>query len=91
MQFVMDAVYAMAHALHQMHREHCAGFPGLCPHMANIDGKELLAHIRAVGFNGKSCYTGWDGRSRDVRKASLLRLGVYLPPCHQWWLISRPH
>lgn len=54
-QFVMDAVYAMAHALHQIHREHCAGYPGLCPRMANIDGKELLAHIRAVGFNGKSC------------------------------------
>lgn len=52
-QFVMDAVYAMAHALHHMHRELCAGYPGLCPRMANIDGKELLAHIRAVGFNGK--------------------------------------
>ena len=49
----MDAVYAMAHALHHMHRELCAGYPGLCPRMANIDGKELLAHIRAVGFNGK--------------------------------------
>ena len=54
MQFVMDAVYAMAHALHHMHRELCAGYPGLCPRMANIDGKELLAHIRAVNFNGKS-------------------------------------
>lgn len=49
----MDAVYAMAHALHHMHRELCAGYPGLCPRMANIDGKELLAHVRAVGFNGK--------------------------------------
>ncbi|KAK9516195.1 hypothetical protein VZT92_024140 [Zoarces viviparus] len=53
-QFVMDAVYAMAHALHHMHRELCAGYPGLCPRMANIDGKELLAHIRAVGFNGSA-------------------------------------
>ncbi|XP_034064540.1 metabotropic glutamate receptor 8-like, partial [Gymnodraco acuticeps] len=54
-QFVMDAVYAMAHALHHMHRELCSGFPGLCPRMANIDGKELLAHVRAVAFNGKNC------------------------------------
>lgn len=53
-QFVMDAVYAMAHALHHMHRELCYGSPGLCPRMANIDGKELLSHIRAVSFNGES-------------------------------------
>ncbi|XP_026183165.1 metabotropic glutamate receptor 8 [Mastacembelus armatus] len=54
-QFVMDAVYAMAHALHRMHRELCYGYPGLCPRMANnIDGKELLNHIRAVSFNGSA-------------------------------------
>uniref|UniRef100_A0A3B5BEJ0 Glutamate metabotropic receptor 8 n=1 Tax=Stegastes partitus TaxID=144197 RepID=A0A3B5BEJ0_9TELE len=54
-QFVMDAVYAMAHALHRMHRELCHGYPGLCPRMAsNIDGKELLSHIRAVSFNGSA-------------------------------------
>ncbi|XP_050933625.1 glutamate receptor, metabotropic 8a isoform X2 [Lates calcarifer] len=54
-QFVMDAVYAMAHALHRMHRELCYGYPGLCPRMANnIDGKELLGHIRAVSFNGSA-------------------------------------
>uniref|UniRef100_A0A674NZI6 Glutamate receptor, metabotropic 8a n=1 Tax=Takifugu rubripes TaxID=31033 RepID=A0A674NZI6_TAKRU len=53
-QFVMDAVYAMAHALHRMHRELCYGYPGLCPRMASIDGKELLSHIRAVNFNGSA-------------------------------------
>lgn len=51
-QFVMDAVYAMAQALHRMHQDLCGGAPGLCPRMANADGKELLAHIRAVNFNG---------------------------------------
>ncbi|KAE8281446.1 Metabotropic glutamate receptor 8 [Larimichthys crocea] len=50
----MDAVYAMAHALHRMHRELCYGYPGLCPRMASIDGKELLSHIRAVSFNGSA-------------------------------------
>uniref|UniRef100_A0A672REB9 Metabotropic glutamate receptor 8-like n=1 Tax=Sinocyclocheilus grahami TaxID=75366 RepID=A0A672REB9_SINGR len=45
-QFVMDAVYAMAHALHRMHRDLCLGYPGLCPRMSNIDGKELLGYIR---------------------------------------------
>ncbi|XP_035282275.1 metabotropic glutamate receptor 8 isoform X1 [Anguilla anguilla] len=53
-QFVMDAVYAMAHALHRMHRELCFGVPGLCSRMSNIDGKELLTHIRAVNFNGSA-------------------------------------
>ncbi|XP_056280267.1 glutamate receptor, metabotropic 8a isoform X2 [Pseudoliparis swirei] len=54
-QFVMDAVYAMAHALHRMHREVCYGYPGLCPRMADsIDGKELLSYIRAVNFNGSA-------------------------------------
>ncbi|XP_077424336.1 metabotropic glutamate receptor 8-like isoform X2 [Vanacampus margaritifer] len=53
-QFVMDAVYAMAHALDRLQRRLCAGDTGLCPHMANVDGKELLAHIRAVNFNGSA-------------------------------------
>ncbi|XP_056595830.1 glutamate receptor, metabotropic 8b isoform X2 [Triplophysa dalaica] len=53
-QFVMDAVYAMAHALHRMHRDLCSGFPGLCPRMSNIDGKELLGYIRNVSFNGSA-------------------------------------
>lgn len=52
-QFVMDAVYATAHALHHMHRQLCGGFTGLCPQMSTIDGRELLAHIRSVSFNGK--------------------------------------
>uniref|UniRef100_A0A673NL75 Metabotropic glutamate receptor 8-like n=1 Tax=Sinocyclocheilus rhinocerous TaxID=307959 RepID=A0A673NL75_9TELE len=53
-QFVMDAVYAMAHALHRMHRDLCLGYPGLCPRMSNIDGKELLGYIRNVSFNGSA-------------------------------------
>ncbi|XP_046729129.1 glutamate receptor, metabotropic 8a isoform X2 [Silurus meridionalis] len=53
-QFVMDAVYAMAHALHSMHRHLCSGYPGLCPRMSNINGKELLEYIRKVKFNGSA-------------------------------------
>ncbi|CAL8358190.1 unnamed protein product [Lota lota] len=52
-QFVMDAVYAVAHALHRMHRDRCSG-PGLCSAMVNMDGKELLSFIRAVNFNGSA-------------------------------------
>uniref|UniRef100_H3CYH7 Glutamate receptor, metabotropic 8b n=1 Tax=Tetraodon nigroviridis TaxID=99883 RepID=H3CYH7_TETNG len=53
-QFVMDAVYATAHALHRMHRQRCAGFTGLCPQMSTVNGRELLAHIRSVSFNGSA-------------------------------------
>ena len=53
-QFVIDAVYSMAYALHNMHKDLCPGYVGLCPRMSTIDGKELLGYIRAVNFNGKS-------------------------------------
>lgn len=52
-QFVIDAVYSMAYALHNMHKDLCPGYIGLCPRMSTIDGKELLSYIRAVNFNGK--------------------------------------
>ncbi|EGW10232.1 Metabotropic glutamate receptor 8 [Cricetulus griseus] len=56
-QFVIDAVYSMAYALHNMHKELCPGYIGLCPRMGTIDGKELLGYIRAVNFNEQHKYT----------------------------------
>ncbi|XP_005994296.2 glutamate receptor, metabotropic 8a [Latimeria chalumnae] len=53
-QFVIDAVYAMAYALHIMHKDLCPGYVGLCPRMSTIDGKELLGYIRNVNFNGSA-------------------------------------
>uniref|UniRef100_A0A4X2LI07 Glutamate metabotropic receptor 4 n=1 Tax=Vombatus ursinus TaxID=29139 RepID=A0A4X2LI07_VOMUR len=51
-QFVIDAVYAMGHALHAMHRDLCPGRVGLCPRMDPVDGVELLKYIRNVNFSG---------------------------------------
>ncbi|XP_062398020.1 metabotropic glutamate receptor 4-like [Sardina pilchardus] len=51
-QFVIDAVYAMAHALHNMHKELCPGRVGLCPAMETINGSMLLKYIRKVNFTG---------------------------------------
>ncbi|XP_073851026.1 metabotropic glutamate receptor 6 isoform X4 [Macaca fascicularis] len=51
-QFVIDAVYAIAHALHSMHQALCPGHTGLCPAMEPTDGRTLLQYIRAVRFNG---------------------------------------
>lgn len=52
-QFVIDAVYAMAHALHNMHRDLCPNHPGVCPQMESTDGKMLLKYIRNASFNGE--------------------------------------
>lgn len=51
-QFVIDAVYAMAHALHNMHKDLCPGKVGLCPKMDTINGTLLLKYIRNVNFTG---------------------------------------
>ncbi|TTB56404.1 Metabotropic glutamate receptor 8 [Bagarius yarrelli] len=53
-QFVIDAVYAMAHALHNMHQDLCPGATGLCPKMDPIEGRLLLSYIRSVNFNGSA-------------------------------------
>ncbi|XP_061837137.1 metabotropic glutamate receptor 7-like isoform X2 [Nerophis lumbriciformis] len=53
-QFVIDAVYAMAHALHNMQRDLCPDHPGVCPQMESAEGKILLKYIRNSNFNGSA-------------------------------------
>ncbi|XP_074787241.1 metabotropic glutamate receptor 6-like isoform X3 [Athene noctua] len=52
-QFVIDAVLAMARGLHNLLREACPG-GGLCPRMDPPDGRSLLRHIRRLAFNGSA-------------------------------------
>lgn len=52
-QFVIDAVYAMAHALHNMQRDLCPDVSGICLEMELAGGKKLLKYIRSVSFNGE--------------------------------------
>lgn len=52
-QFVIDAVYAMAHALHSMHLDLCSGSMGVCEKMDPVEGRMLLQYIRSVNFNGE--------------------------------------
>ncbi|XP_066284386.1 metabotropic glutamate receptor 8-like [Branchiostoma lanceolatum] len=52
-QFVIDSVYAMAHALHAMRNDLCPGTSsGLCEEMEHVDGKQFLEYIRNVTFTG---------------------------------------
>ncbi|XP_073447612.1 LOW QUALITY PROTEIN: metabotropic glutamate receptor 7 [Aquarana catesbeiana] len=53
-QFVIDAVYAMAHALHNMIKDLCPASSGLCPAVDPPVGKKLLKYIRSVSFNGSA-------------------------------------
>nr|XP_033808034.1 metabotropic glutamate receptor 8-like isoform X2 [Geotrypetes seraphini] len=53
-QFVIDAVYAMAHALHNMHSDLCSGAAGVCERMDPMNGRLLLQYILAVNFNGSA-------------------------------------
>ncbi|XP_026857667.2 metabotropic glutamate receptor 7 isoform X1 [Electrophorus electricus] len=53
-QFVIDAVYAMAHALHSMQKDLCPEQSGVCPEMEVAGGKKLLKYIRNVNFNGSA-------------------------------------
>ncbi|KAK7884598.1 hypothetical protein WMY93_027721 [Mugilogobius chulae] len=53
-QFVIDAVYAVAHALHTMIQDLCPGASGVCANMDPVEGRALLSYIRAVNFNGSA-------------------------------------
>nr|KAG5708802.1 hypothetical protein BaRGS_031956 [Batillaria attramentaria] len=54
-QFIYDAVYAIAIALDRMHKEVCPNTPrSLCPEMKTIDGERLLKdYLLNISFDGE--------------------------------------
>nr|XP_023692942.1 metabotropic glutamate receptor 1 isoform X1 [Paramormyrops kingsleyae]XP_023692951.1 metabotropic glutamate receptor 1 isoform X1 [Paramormyrops kingsleyae] len=54
MGFVINAIYAMAHGLHDMQRFLCPDGPGLCAAMRPLDGSKLLDFLLKTTFNGVS-------------------------------------
>ncbi|XP_036438199.1 metabotropic glutamate receptor 1 [Colossoma macropomum] len=54
MGFVINAIYAMAHGLHDMHRDMCPNHEGLCEAMDPIDGSKLLDYLLKTSFTGVS-------------------------------------
>lgn len=53
--FVVNAVYAMAHALHNMQRSLCFNTTKLCDSMKALDGRRLYRdYILNVSFTGKT-------------------------------------
>lgn len=50
-QFVVNAVYSMAHALHNMYKDVCPQMRGVCPEMRTYDGGELFRkYVLNVSF-----------------------------------------
>ncbi|XP_038674095.1 metabotropic glutamate receptor 5b [Scyliorhinus canicula] len=54
MGFVINAIYSMAHALHNMQQSLCPGVNGLCEAMKPIDGRILLDFLMRINFTGVS-------------------------------------
>ncbi|MFT7797572.1 metabotropic glutamate receptor 1-like [Arapaima gigas] len=54
MGFVINAIYTMAHGLHDMQRALCPGGPGLCDAMQPVDGSKLLDFLLKTSFTGVS-------------------------------------
>uniref|UniRef100_A0A8C9XX93 Glutamate metabotropic receptor 7 n=1 Tax=Sander lucioperca TaxID=283035 RepID=A0A8C9XX93_SANLU len=82
-QFVIDAVYAMAHALHNMQRDLCPENSGICPDMDLAGGKKLLKYIRSVSFNGSAGTSVTFNRNGDAP-------GRYDLFQYQWNNVSGP-
>jgi metabotropic glutamate receptor 2/3 len=52
--FVVNAVYAMAHALHRMQQSLCSNTTQLCDAMKSLDGRRLYREfILNVSFTGR--------------------------------------
>ena len=64
-QFVIDAVYAFAHALDALKKDICPRYKGVCDAMTWYDGGEFYKkYLLKVDFNGKKTYMylcmGWE-------------------------------
>ncbi|XP_048830637.1 metabotropic glutamate receptor 1b isoform X1 [Brienomyrus brachyistius] len=66
MGFVINAIYAMAHGLHDMHRALCPDHVGLCEAMDPIDGSKLLDYLLKTSFTGVSGEEVWFDENGDT-------------------------
>ncbi|XP_020793620.2 metabotropic glutamate receptor 1b [Boleophthalmus pectinirostris] len=83
MGFVINAIYAMAHGLQDMHEELCPGQRGLCQAMEPVDGSLLLDFLLRTSFRGVSGEDVWFDDNGDtpgryeIMNFQQLESGVY--------------
>lgn len=77
MGFVINAIYAMAHGLHDMHEYLCPGYKGLCEAMDPIDGSKLLDFLLKTSFTGVSGEDVWFDENGDSPGRSVLLTGLH--------------
>lgn len=66
-QFVVDAVYAFALALHNLQRDLCGKTQSLCPAMINYDkGTFYKKYLLNVSFTGKKIFISFNLISNDI-------------------------
>ncbi|XP_024122421.1 metabotropic glutamate receptor 1b isoform X3 [Oryzias melastigma] len=65
MGFVINAIYAMAHGLHDMHSHLCPDHVGLCDDMKPVDGSHLLDFLLQTSFAGVSGEDIWFDENGD--------------------------
>ncbi|XP_010876824.1 metabotropic glutamate receptor 1b isoform X3 [Esox lucius] len=66
MGFVINAIYAMAQGLHDMHSHLCPGHVGLCEAMDPVDGSQLLEFLMRTSFTGVSGEDVWFDENGDT-------------------------
>lgn len=62
--FVVNAMYTMATALHNMHRDICGDYPGLCPEMIPVEGrlyKEYLLNVSLITYSNDDLHFDKNG------------------------------
>ena len=93
-QFVIDAVYAFAHALDALKKDICPRYKGVCDAMTWYDGGEFYKkYLLKVDFNGKKTCTmypcmGWEYYVFIGRNDSILFVGSY-PVTYKSFTLSR--
>ncbi|NWH37315.1 GRM1 protein, partial [Chloropsis hardwickii] len=82
MGFVINAIYAMAYGLQNMHHSLCPGHVGLCDAMKPIDGSKLLEFLLKSSFIGVSGEEVWFDEKGDAPGRYDIMNLQYIEPNH---------
>ncbi|XP_010157596.1 PREDICTED: metabotropic glutamate receptor 1, partial [Eurypyga helias] len=92
MGFVINAIYAMAHGLQNMHHSLCPGYVGLCDAMKPIDGSKLLEFLLKSSFIGVSGEEVWFDEKGDAPgRYDIMNLQYIEPNRYDYVLIGTWH